>query len=121
MTATLAGLALAALAALLAWARSRVRSADARADRERDRRERAESTAAAATATATLTADQLAADRHGADVAEEIRRAPIDPDPVASVRAVDAAARRVRETLRPGDGDRDPAAVPPRSRRAPGD
>ena len=30
MTATLAGLALAALAALLAWARSRVRSADAR-------------------------------------------------------------------------------------------
>ena len=121
MTATLAGLAIAVVAALLAWARSRVRSADARADRERDRRERAESTAAAATATATLTADQLAADRHGADVAEEIRRAPIDPDPVASVRAVDAAARRVRETLRPGDGDRDPAAMPPRSRRTTGD
>ena len=99
MTATLAGLALAVVAAIVAWYRSRARAAADRADRELARADRAEDLAATATATAEATADQLAADRRGATRAKEIRDAPRDPDPVADVRAVDAAARRVRDRI----------------------
>lgn len=119
-----AGLAAAVLvAATYALGRVRLWLANRRADRamadlkraeaERDREHAA---AVGAARTAELTTAQRQADAAGEIAAKEIRNAPHDPDPIAELRAVDAAARRLRDAdgARPDGGDGRAPGVPPR-------
>jgi hypothetical protein len=83
------------------------------AEAERDREHAA---AVGAARTAELTAAQRHADAAGEIAAKEIRDVPHDHDPIAELRAVDAAARRLRDAdgARPNGGDGRAPRVPPR-------
>ena len=90
--------------------------ATARAEQAEAERDREHAAAVGAARTAELTTAQRQADAAGEIAAKEIRNAPHDPDPIAELRAVDAAARRLRDAdgARPDGGDGRAPGVPPR-------
>jgi len=119
-----AGLAAAVLlAATYAFGRVRLwlaarreAKATARAERAEAERDAAQAAAVGAARTAELTAKQRTADAAGEIVAKEIRNAPATGDPIADLRAIDAAARRLSDAdgARPHGGDGRAPGVPPR-------
>ena len=106
-----------ALGRVRLWlAARREAAATARAERAEAERDAAQATAVGAARTAELTTAQRQADAAGEIAAKEIRNAPHNPDPIAELRAVDAAARRLRDAdgARPDGGDGRAPSVPPR-------
>ena len=106
-----------ALGRVRLWlAARREAAATARAERAETERDAAQATAVGAARTAELTTAQRQADAAGEIAAKEIRNAPHNPDPIAELRAVDAAARRLRDAdgARPDGGDGRAPGVPPR-------
>lgn len=111
------------LGATYAIGRVRVWLANRRADRAMARLETAEAerdrehaAAVGAARTAELTAAQRTADADGEAAAGRIHDAPTTGDPLADLRAIDAAARRLRDEdgARPDGGHGGAPAVPPR-------
>jgi len=119
-----AGLFAAALLAAtyaLGWVRLKLaarRTARVTAERDEARAERDREHAAAvgAARTAELTTAQRQADAAGEIAAKEIRDAPTTGDPLADVRAIDRAARELRDAdgARPDGGHGGAPVVPPR-------
>lgn len=106
-----------ALGRVRLWlAARREAAATARAERAEAERDAAQAAAVGAARTAELTEKQRTADAAGEIVAKEIRNAPATGDPIADLRAIDAAARRLSDAdgARPDGGDGRAPGVPPR-------
>jgi len=96
--------------------RRRTAAVEQRAEHAEAERDREHAAAVGAARTAELTTAQREAD-HAADVAAgAIEHAPTTGDPVADVRAIDRAARELRDAdgARPDGGHGGAPAVPPR-------
>lgn len=119
-TTSLAGLAAAVLAAAvwlrLWWAKRQTAKVTAERDEARAERDREHAAAVGAARTAELTAAQREADHAATTAAGVIEHAPTTGDPVADVRAIDRAARELRDAdgARPDGGHGGAPAVPPR-------
>ena len=117
---SLAGLLAAVLAAAvwlrLWWAKRQTAAQRARAERAEAERDREHAAAVGAARTAELTAAQREADHAATTAAGVIEHAPTTGDPVADVRAIDRAARELRDAdgARPDGGHGGAPAVPPR-------
>ncbi len=116
LAAALAALALGA-AAIRGWLQRRATArAEATAERLRAELDAANAQAIGAARTVELAAAQRDADHAATVAAGRIEHAPTTGDPVADVRAIDRAARELRDAdgARPDGGDGRAPGVPPR-------
>jgi hypothetical protein len=106
-----------ALGRVRLWlAARREAKATARVERAEAERDREHAAAVGAARTAELTTAQREADHAATTAAGVIEHAPTTGDPVADVRAIDRAARELRDAdgARPDGGHGGAPAVPPR-------
>lgn len=116
LAAALAALAL-GYATIRGWLQRRATArAEATAERLRAELEAANAQAIGAARTVELAAAQRDADHAATVAAGRIEHAPTTGDPVADVRAIDRAARELRDAdgARPDGGDGRAPGVPPR-------